>query len=264
MHDVFSLHETPHRHYKVVRDGALRAGWNGAGGRRIASVTQILGGDDSLPAWAARQAMAACTEAVRTWYAIDPVAGLLSLGEIAQLQPEWPDNVKDKAAAEGTAAHTYFGACLLGPMAMRRCEAPYGLRCAIDAFITVHTAILQSDARGPLLERAVGDFDRAVAGTYDAVVDIDFRRHRIDLKSSKSMRPEYWAQLAAYERCAMLCGEMPSEFLSILHIDRLGGYALHSIPTDGPEHVQALALFDAHLLIHRSAGPLAKLFNVKE
>lgn len=236
MADTWELHEEPHRHYK--RNGS----WT-SNGLRIASVTQVLEGDASgLAAWAAAQAFAASED----------VANAPGLAERAALSPTAPDNVRDGKAALGTALHKYWGALLAGSNPGRG-ALPYGFCRAIEDFVAHERPVLIG------AERAVGDAVRAVAGTYDAhVVLADGYLYRIDMKSG-ALRAKHWAQLAAYEHCAYMCGEPPSDYLSLLHIEATGVYTLHSIRTGGADHAQALAVFDAALTLYRGLPNLAKL-----
>lgn len=274
MTDVWTLHETPHRHYK------LNGKWN-VGNVRIASVTQVLDTANSLTSWAASQALAASEQVARDW--IDGAESaftqsLLTFGELAVLQPEWPDNVRDAKGDSGTLAHSYLADCLAGLSGRtgNGARAPYGLRVAIDGWITKYRPTLVKDQRGMLVERVVGDKGRAVAGTYDAVVDIQplaratptniavfmghWGRHRLDLKQSRTVQPKHFAQLAAYERLAILCGEESSDYLTVLHAQPTGIATPHSIPAYGGDARRALAIFDAHLTLHRETPRLAKAF----
>lgn len=246
------LHQTPFRHYKI--DGS----WTSAG-QRVASVTTVLSGSqENLQNWAVNQTAAAFTSAIERWYGLDDGSDGLTWTERAELTNLMPDQVRDAKAAIGTACHTYLADRLLGWSACD--EAPYGYRAAIDAFLRDMRPTVVTDQHGPCVERAVGDAARVVAGTYDAVVQMyDGPTHRIDLKSSNSLQGKYWAQLAEYERLAVACGETRSDFLTIVHIDGLGNYALHSIPTGGPEEEDALAYFDAALALYRLGPQLGKL-----
>lgn len=273
MPDVWTLHETPHRHYK------LNGKWS-IDGVRITSVTQVLDNSmGALTSWAASQALAASEQVARDWLPGTEAAfarSLLSFGELAALQPEWPDNVRDDKGDSGTAAHHYLAERLnfgYRPADSPYPVAPYGLRMAIDKFIEQHRPMPVGDDRGLRVERIVGSRTRAVAGTYDAQLGIyhhhtagiealfsgKWGRHRVDLKQSNTIQPKHWAQVAAYERDAVECGEEPSDYLSILHITPTGTYKLHSIESRGAPARQALELFDACLAIHRLAPKLAKL-----
>lgn len=263
---VWSLHTEPHRHYKVTVPGRAPS-WNGANKQRIVSVTTALGGGDTLARWAAGKAAAAAEQVAVDWLGAAPAMSnsVLSFGEMCALQAEWPDNVKEQAGREGTAAHSYLAARLTGaPDVFSSSVLPYGLQLAIDAFMWEQRPFACSDEHGPRVERAVGDYERAVAGTYDLQGPLRSTgglRHRADLKSSRTAQPTHFAQLAEYEREAVLCGEEPSDLLTIVHIDRLGDYRLHSIVVGSEEHRQAQALFDAYLAIHRLTPRLAKLFK---
>lgn len=261
---VWSLHTEPHRHYKVTVPGRAPS-WNGANKQRIVSVTTALGGGDTLAGWAAGKATAAAEQVAVDWLGAAPAMSnsVLSFGELCALQTEWPDNVKEQAGREGTAAHSYLAARLTGaPDVFSAAVLPYGLRLAVDKFLADQRPVPCAHAEGPCVERAVGDYARAVAGTYDAQARLaDGLRHRADLKSSRMVQPTHFAQLAEYEREAVLCGEEPSDLLTIVHIDRLGDYRLHSIVVGSVEHRQAQALFDAYLAIHRLTPRLAKLFK---
>lgn len=264
MPDVWTLHEEPHRHYK------LNGKWS-IGGVRIASVTQVL--DNSIGAltgWAASQAVAAAEQVAVDWFGAGPAlaSSLLSFGELAALQPEWPDNVRDDKADSGNAAHSYLACRLQGYSLATPPLVPYGLRVAIDDWIDEWRPQLV-DGRA---ERIVGDVERAVAGTYDAQVvvrTLSVREmfqsragtHRIDLKQSRTVQPKHFAQLAEYERSAVDSGEEASDYLTILHITPTGTFKLYSIDVGGPEHKLALAMFDACLAIHRATPKLAKILK---
>lgn len=277
---VWELHDAPHRHYKVSVDGK-KPTWNGAAKQRIASVTQVLQGADNLAGWAASQATAACERVMVDWYGLAPAMqhSLLTVGELAALQPEWPDNVRDAKGDSGTALHGYLHYRLAGHMADGDWpgprELPYGLRVAADAFLGRYQPRAVCDI-GPRVERAVGDHERAIAGTYDAQVDMwcgdeaapqrrdpDHRtRHRLDYKQSNTVQPTMFAQLAAYEDLAVrCCGEEPSQFLSIVHFSPLGTFDLHSIAVGSIVHQRARLLFDAYLAIHRTTPQLARLLK---
>lgn len=273
MSDVWTLHEEQHRHYK------LNGKWS-IDGVRIASVTQVL--DNSvgqLTGWAASQATAACEQVAVDWFGAGPAlaSSLLSFGELAVLQPEWPDNVRDDKADSGNAAHDYLAQrlrCRPRAVAAATSNVPYGLRVAIDDFIEQHRPVVLEDAAGTRVERIVGSRERAVAGTYDAQLSISLRsldptdclngrwgRHRVDLKQSRTVQPKHFAQLAEYERSAVDSGEESSDYLTILHITPTGTFKLYSIDVGGPEHKLALAMFDACLTIHRATPKLAKVLK---
>lgn len=249
------LHETPRRHYKI--DGS----WT-ANKRRIVSVTTVLGGDDSLTTWAAQQAVAAGAEVAETWcgWRHDSV---LSFGAACTLTGLMPDDVRDAAATRGTALHSYFSAALVSPAAPQHEQGlPYGYCAAIDLFIRREQPEPVHDTYGWRVERAVGDAKRAVAGTYDAQVrDRLGRLHRLDLKSSNTVQPKHFAQLAAYERMAVAAGEDASDYLTIVHIDGAGNYALHSIAVGSEAHKTVERMFDAYLHIYRVNSELAKVLK---
>lgn len=265
---VYTLCQPPehrHRHYKVSVDGG-KPTWNGANKQRILGVTSVLEDPDGLQAWAASQATAASEQVARDWLGADLALSrsLLAFGELAALQPEWPDNVRDHAADRGTLLHSYLAARLtdddndMAAQTAAFCGLPYGYRVAVDAFMDAHGPCLL-DGR---VERAVGDHERAIAGTYDAVAHLfDDSVHRIDLKSSRTVQPKHFAQIALYERCAILCGENASDYLTILHVDGMGTFKLHSIRVGSKEHRTALAVADAYIAIKRGGASLAKLLK---
>lgn len=276
MTDTFTLHQSPHRHYRVSRDGG-KPNWNGADKRRIVSVTSALdGGQDRLTNWAAKQGVAAGEMVARRWLGADDVLdnrSVLAFSEMAALMPEHPHTYRDHKAALGTALHEYLAHRLAreaGFSAWKRPAPmpggfPFGLRAAVDGFLDEERPIVVCDRYGPRVERAVGDYERAVAGTYDGqVIASGTRRlaaglHRIDAKSSNMLQPKHWAQTAEYEREAVLCGEEPSAWLTILHFTPMGDCFPYSIATGSPEHRMAQGVFDAALTIHRSTPQLAKL-----
>lgn len=279
---AWALHEEPHRHYKVAVDGG-KPSWNGADKQRIVSVTRVLdGGQDSLTTWAATTAVGACEDAALLYLgaraklvALDaaqrrafvPAAEgeecpQLTFAELAYRTGRMPDQIRDAKGRSGDLAHTYFADCLLGnPVAG---DTPYGLRVALDDFIADEQPWTRTDESGPQVERAVGDYSRAVAGTYDAVLQVDSIPGwgRWDLKQSRSLHGKHFAQLAAYERCAVLGGEKPCDYLALLHITPEGAYRVVSIPTDGPDAEMALEFFDAALYRYRHEPRLDRL--VKE
>lgn len=264
MPNDWTLHQEPHRHYKYKGSWSIR-------GQRIVGVTDVLKGADNLADWAAAQATAACEQVARDWLGAEaPLAtSLLSFGELAALQPEWPDNVRDAKGESGTQAHTYLAWRLAGgqPNAVTRAHSTvaYGLRVAIDAFLRDHMPIVLEDEHGPRLERAVGSTIYAAAGTYDAHLMLGSERapqhHRLDLKQSRTVQPTHFAQVAAYEEMAVGCGEEASDYLTVLHIDDAGNYKLHSIEVGSVEHQKALGLWHAYLQIKRLTPPLAKLLR---
>ena len=260
------LHQDPHRHYKI--DGK----WT-ANKQRVASVTAVLGGSDGLTNWAANQAAIAGETAARRYLGAgdDLDHSILPWRALVELTGEMPDHVRDAAAARGTAAHHYLAEALeassglYGPADGAHVE--YGHREAIDAFIDHTGAGAFMDDHGLRVERAVGCPKLAVAGTYDAQVVMDVSGgdcaalHRIDLKSGSSVQPTALAQLAMYERLAVRCGESPSEYLTIVHIDSCGGFKLHTVPVGGRAYNEAIELFHSYLNIYRSAPRLAKLLK---
>jgi hypothetical protein len=267
MRYVWTLHHEPHRHYKLSVDGKKPV-WN-ANGKRIKSVTQVLS-ESGLASWAAGQAAAACERVMVDWFRAGPAiaTSMLSVGQLAALQPEWPDNVRDAKGESGTALHHYMGARLSGGAgASNRREfiagfvqAPYGLRVGVDDFLRERQPFTHSDRQGPCVERIVGDPKRAIAGTYDALVWMpdaqgELRLHRIDLKQSNYVKDDMMAQLAAYERCDRA---HRADFLTVLHVSNGGTYDLYSIAVGSREHRAAMALFDARLTIARSPKLLIK------
>lgn len=268
----WALHETPHRHYKYLGDdGKWR--WQ-IGKQRIAGVTSILDAEaDALLSWHGGQVATAYTAAAETWLGAGPVLAesVLSLGELAALTGHMPNDVRDAKAAIGTRMHEYLADRLAGVSGPGRSvyeDLPYGLCVAVYDFIRDHGACPVFDHLGSRVERAVGSVKRAVGGTYDAQVWMETgkhgcvrMRHRIDLKSSNTVQPKHFAQVAEYERCAVECGESPSDYLTIVHIQPSGHYDLYSIAVASPEHELALAVFDAHLLNHRGLPALGKLLK---
>jgi len=259
MPNDWTLHDEPHRHYRY------KGSWTIKGVGRIASVTQVLdAASGGLTSWAAAQAAAASEQVARDWLGAEaPLAqSVLSFGELAALQPEWPDNVRDAKGASGTALHKYLHARLLPQEPYY--PVPYGLRCGVDAFLRDHQPLVIYRSDDPCVERAVGDVQRGVAGTPDALLDLGGRvpeYHLRDLKQSNTVKPTFFAQLAAYHRCAQMSGWPTADFLTILHVDTAGNYKLHSIPANGPDATMALDLFDAYLAIHRMTPKLARLLK---
>ncbi len=280
----WTLHDKPFRHYKVVGPKG-KPTWEGKDRQRIVSVTTVLDGDEALPRWAASTALGAAETAARAYFhgvdeALD--TSILSFGQLVETTGMMPDAVKDLAGDEGTAAHAYLAQRLRGWSGVEAAlgvhersalayAVPYGVRVAIDAFLAERAPEPVIDEHGPRVERVVGDYDTAVAGTYDAQVEMTgptlvtgweaAYKHRIDLKSSRTMQPKFFAQLAEYERLAVGMGEDPSDYLTVLHVDRAGNYALHSIEVGSAQHKQALQLFDANLAIHRLTPKLAKILK---
>lgn len=275
----WSLHNEPHRHYKVVGPKG-KPTWNGAGSQRIVSVTTVLDGADALTRWSASTTLGAAETATRLFFdgvdeALD--GSILSFGQLVETTGLMPDSVKDRAGAEGTAAHKYLAARLMGGARAIAPEGagdvPYGIRVAIEDFIAEHEPDPIEDEHGLRVERAVGDYDTAVAGTYDAQVLMgsdasgwwpevgNAPTHRLDLKSSRTMQPKFFAQLAAYEWLASVNGEDPSDYLTVVHVDRAGNYTLHSIEVGSAQHKWALDLFMAYLTIHRNVPKLAKIIG---
>lgn len=249
--------EYRHRHYRVSVDGG-KPTWNGARKQRIVSATTLLGGDtDALTAWAARQALAAGEWVAHNWLA--GAAGLsgslLSFGELALLSGMMPDQVRDAKAVSGTAAHHYLAGRLLGRSTYEEVmECPYGLRAAIDAYIADCDPI----ALPGMVERAVGDYELAIAGTYDARVLHRDGQHRVDLKQSNTVQGHMFAQVACYEHMGRIGGEAPSEYLTILHTNPCGTYQLYSIRTGSPDHAAADRYWRACLTKWRDGAVLNK------
>lgn len=269
----WTLHDEPYRHYKATING--KPTWT-IDKRRIASVTTVLGGHDNLAGWAASQALTAAEAAVNG-LGLDEYApgwprtsqcdedGVLldqpaSFAELAYRTGSMPDQVRDIAAARGTEAHTYLAARLIGVPRPYTC-LPYGYRAALEEWLREWKPVPVSDERGLRIERAVGDHELAVAGTYDAQVCVGSRVHRIDLKSSRTITSKHFAQLAAYERCARACGEGPSDRLTVVQIDGTGHCRTYTIATYSDAHTQALREFDAHLTIYRGSPAVAKLLK---
>ncbi len=266
---AWELRQEPHRAYWRTKEGEPdKWTWNGRDKVRIASVTTVLDGDmDRLLDWAVGKAFTAFE------HVLNAHGGVFGednrdLGELCQATGLMPDTYRDLKGDIGTAGHAYLAAVLAGcavPMGPYD-GLPYGYRLAIDAFLDDTAATPVHDERGPCIERAVGDEVTAVAGTYDAVVTVPAGGrgglaagvHRIDLKSSNSLHPKQMAQLAEYERLAVLCGEDRSDHLTIIHIDGLGNWKPWSIPTGGPEEQSALAYFDAALALYRLGPRLRK------
>lgn len=272
----WELREPPqykHRHYAVSVDGK-KAVWNGADKQRIVSVTTVLdGGQDRLTDWAARQGVAAGEMVARRWLGADDALdeSVLAFGELAALQPEHPHTYRDLKAQQGTALHNYLAASLVDDR-REQCSAalglPYGLRAAVDGFCEQWQPSPVCDLRGPRVERAVGDYERAVAGTYDGQVRMERPEggrytdvHRMDAKSSNMLQPKHFAQVSEYEREAVLGGEEPSDWLTVAHFTPLGEYHVYSIAVGSAEHRIAQGVFDAALTIHRSTPLLAKLLT---
>jgi hypothetical protein len=260
----WALHQEPHRHYKVLREADGKWVWQNRDKTRIASVTTILDGDmDRLLGWAVGKAFTAFERVALDRGAID---GLDDLGELCQATGLMPDTYRDLKGDIGTAGHTWLELRLTGSSAGEHdfTMLPYGYRLAIDAFIDETGFRAEVDERGPRIERAVGDEARAVAGTYDAqgrptrACALLPGLHRIDLKSSNSTHPKMFAQLAEYERDAVLCGEDRSDYLTIIHIDALGNWTPSTIPTGGEAEADARAYFDAALALYRLGPKLRK------
>lgn len=274
--DKWALHQEPHRHYK------LNDSWS-IGGVRIAGVTSVLdAGQDALTAWATSTTLAAAENAVCDWFDADvPLAtSVLSFGELVALGGRMPNDIRDAAAVTGTRLHHYIAERLSSA-----CEAfegaaanedydcmdddsaplalPYGLVAAVEAYLDEHQPYPCHDHAGPRVERCVGSRPFAYAGTYDAQVwmGVNAGRHRLDLKSSNTVQPKHLAQLAGYEEAARECGEEPSDFLTVLHVNRCGDYKLHTIPATGQPYALAVGVFHAHLVNHRGVPALAKLLR---
>lgn len=252
----WTLHETPHRHYRYM------GSWNGAGKQRIVSVTQVLAGPSTLTDWAERQALVAGEWVAQNWLGSAPVLAksLLSFQQMAALSGLLPSQVRDAKGASGDAIHKYLRAKLLQTWPLP--DAPYGLRMAIDRIVRELQPMAVTDIDGPQVERIVGDYRRAVAGTYDARVSLrDLSTHRWDLKQSGSVQPEHFAQLAGYEELATVCGESPSDFLTIMHIDDLGNFEPYSIAVGSADYGYALQHFLAALALYRTGNKLKKVLK---
>lgn len=258
----WELRHEPHRAYWRQK-GDDKWTWNGRDKTRIASVTTVLDGDiDWLLSWAVGKALVAAESVYNAAMPYDPDDFL----EVVQATGLMPDTYRDLKGDIGTAGHAYLE-WRLTAAAELPLDLPYGYRLAIDTFLDETGFQAYVDARGPRVERAVGDESRAVAGTYDAAGSptkagpLHPGVHRIDLKSSNALQPKMLAQLACYERLAVLCGEERSDWLTIVHIDALGNWTPTQISTGGPEEQAALDYFDAALTLYRRAPDLRKLLG---
>ena len=175
------------RQYRRLDEKTGKWTWCVEGSRaRIASVTTVLGEDPGLQNWAVGRTIAAAHQVARAWYGPDPDS-LLGFGQLCELTGEMPDQIRDRAAAVGTAAHDYLGAALAAPGLEDPATSLFGLRSAIDDFLDEWNVLVCTDEHGPRIERAVGDAALGVAGTYDAQVmmvqnGLDIDIHRIDLE----------------------------------------------------------------------------------
>lgn len=256
-----TLHHEPFRHYKMTNPETGKVTWNGANKQRIVSVTTVLDGVGGLVNWATGATLHAAEDAAATFLDADRhLAGsLLSFGQLAYLTGRMPDQIKRAAGDEGTAVHTYVSERLSGRDGCFTTNLPYGLRVAIEAWIAEHRPEVIIDGHGPQVERAVGCFERAIAGTYDLHARLaDGYIHRVDFKSGNTVQPTAFAQLATYERMAAGLGEDVSDLLTVVHVDRCGNFEQHSIEVGSIAEEQAHDLFDAYLTIHRTTPSLAK------
>lgn len=270
---TWTLHDEPFRHYKALNQETGKVTWNGARKQRIVSVTDVLdGGADALLQWAIGNTLVAAEKALVTWFpgaAASLATSTLDFGGLAQITGLMPETIRDDKADLGTLAHTYLGWRLSGgvPNAVTRAASlvPYHYRHGIEEFVRECEPLVLRDEHGDRIERAVGDFERAVAGTYDAQVELrsdsNLAVHRLDLKTSNTVQPKHFAQVAAYEELAQLCGEEPSEFVSILHVTPLGEYRLLSLAYGSDDYHMAVELFHYYLQIRRSEARLAKLIR---
>lgn len=261
----WSLHQEPHRHYKVVGPKG-KPTWT-INGQRIVSVTTVLDGDDRLREWAASQALATGEQVARIFMDGDAAldGSLLSFGQLAYTTGMMPRQIKEAAGDNGTMLHTYVSHRLRGTDPLPAALASgvlYGLQQSAEEFLRLYEPHAVVDDFGPRVERAVGDEKRAVAGTYDAQVTlpaaIGRAIHRIDVKQSRTIQPKHFAQLAEYEREALLNGEDESDYLTVVHMDHAGNVKLYSIEVGSAQHKRALDLFDAHLTIYRNDRSLYK------
>lgn len=260
MASKWSLHQEPHRHYKVVGPKG-KPTWN-SNGQRIVSVTTVLDGDDRLREWAASQALAAGEQVARTFMDGDAAldGSLLSFGQLAYTVGMMPRQIKEVAGDNGTLLHTYVAHRLrgrsIGATRLSTPGVPYGLQQAAEEFLGRYEPHAVVDDFGPRVERAVGDEKRAIAGTYDAQVTMPAAIgrviHRIDVKQSRTIQPKHFAQLSEYEREALLNGEHESDYLTVVHMDHAGNVKLYSIEVGSAQHKRALDLFDAHLTVYRN------------
>lgn len=257
----WALYQEPHRHYKHLKDDG-KWSWS-VGGQRIISVTTVLdGGQDNLTRWAIGQTLLAAEETMHDWYGVPHRNdSVLSFGELAGLNPNMAEAVRDSKGAVGTDSHVYLAKCLEAQYDVLPVvgDVPYGVVYAIDAWIAEAEPEPVEDEHGPRVERCVGDPETAVAGTYDAQVTLADGVHRLDLKTSRTVQPKHWAQVAEYERLAVLNGESESDWLSILHVDDAGNFRLLSIAACGPKAALAAAVFKAHLTILRGSAKLSAL-----
>lgn len=264
----FKLFQEPFRHYKAST-GPDSWSWT-SNKRRIASVTQILdGGQDNLTRWSASQALIAAEQVLQRAMG-KRRSKLLRENTLAELLLETgllPEQVRDAKADIGTLAHSYLAARLVSmPAAPSWPGLPAGYLHAVDAFLEEHRPIPAKLADGSLaIERAVGCRTRALAGTYDfqAYMPIEGTPgvHRADLKSSNTVQPKHFVQLAGYEEMAVQCGEAPSDYLTIVHVDGCGNFKLHTIAVGSDDHKCALRVWHAAIVQYRDTRQLAKLLK---
>lgn len=276
----WTLHHEPFRHYKQTDPVTGKETWNGANRQRIVSVTDVLDPDGgALLAWAVGRTCVAAESALSDWFPGAAAAisrSVLDFPGLMQLTGEMPDTVRDDKAELGTAAHEYLalrlqgwqpGVAMLQLLSLGQLVPPYGYRAAIDDFIDAHDPVVHEDERGQKIERAVGDYARAVAGTYDfcgSLVghgDVLPGSHRVDLKSCNTLQPKHLSQVCEYEREAQVCGEPPSDYASVLHITPLGEFRVVSVAVGSPEYKLGLAVFDHYLGLRRGEPGLAKLLR---
>lgn len=270
---AWTLHDEPFRHYKATNDKGKET-WNGARKQRILSVTDVLdGGQSALLSWAVGNTLVAAEAAAVQWLDAAPALArsVVDFNGLAELTGLMPDSIRDDKAALGTLAHEYLADKLMvveGVLEQPQRDysaVPYGYRFAIDEFLADHNPSPVYDDAGPRIERVVGNFELAVAGTYDAQVILPTSsgpppRHRLDLKSSRSVQAKHFAQVAMYEELALECeGGAPSDYVSILHVTPLGEYKLHSIAYGSDDYRLAVETFHRYLGIRRGEARLAKL-----
>lgn len=267
----WQLHHEPHRHYKRQKDDGKWT-WEGRDRARIASVTDVLDAKDSLVGWAVNNTLVAAERAAVQWLDAAPALArsVVDFAGLTQLTGLMPDTIRDDKGEIGTLVHGYLADKLLVEAGMLSVPqvispVPYGFRAAVDRFLAATGFAATADEHGPRVERAVGSYRLAVAGTYDAqgtaLRELEPGVHRLDAKSSNTVQPKHFAQVAAYEELAKEAGEDPSDHLTIIHLSPLGTWTPYTIPAQGADARRALDMFHAYLTIHRSAPKLGKLLR---
>jgi hypothetical protein len=150
-----------------------------------------------------------------------------------------------KAGARGASIHKALERYANGERKLSLSDFPREDRGYVFALASGLLALRPVEFVG--CEVVVGSAVYGYAGTYDLlIVDADGRRVRVDVKTSKRVYPEqHHAQLAAYEKAAVECGELPSDLQEVLRLAADGEYELSESVASFDDFISIKAAHDA-------------------